>query len=830
MSRFPAANGRHRRSYQDEGIAFCLARKGTLLADDMGTGKDQPLSARILTPNGWMTMGEMRVGQAIIGRDGRSHTVTGVFPQGMKPIYRVHFRDGTHTECGADHLWSVRDANRRRRGKGWAAKPLSDLLRLGINRPLSGDRVGNKWEVPLMEPAQFDEAPHRVDPYILGVLIGDGYLVGSEVVFSNPDMDRDIRDEVRRRLPDGYVAQQDRRSDAKHCPQFTISYRPNGVGTRGKNAIKLEVSRLGLNIKSPHRFIPPEYKMGSVEQRLSLLRGLMDTDGSSKSNRIAYHTLSSQLASDVADLVRSLGGVAIVHVYDRSHHDKPTEFSVNVKINTCPFICLRKAMNWKPPTRGNRVCKFIEDVRFVGFGLTQCISVSAPDQLYVTDDYIVTHNTNQSVGVIDYSKAQSALIVCPASLKLNWLAEIRLWLNRPMTVGVVAPGKRLWPKAQIVIINYDLLAKYDQEIKAREWDVLVCDEAHVLRNGGGTARGRAIFGSRNKGVAPIRAKRKVFLTGTPIMNKPFDLWPLVHYLDPEKWHSYPYFCRRYCDAEDAKTLVPRGASNLDELQTELRSSVMIRREKKDVLRELPPKTRQLLTLPSTGAENEIAEELAAYADLKNRMSELRAKFEFAKASPAAGDHKEAIAALNHNVMKARAAMARARKAVAIAKLPSILDHLDDLIEAGQKVVAFVHHREVHEAIMHHFGKKAVGIIGGDSVKDRQAAVDRFQTDPAIRLFVGSIMAAGTGITLTASSHVVMCELDWTPSNMTQAEDRCHRLGQTWNVLSQWVVLEGSLDSRMAKDMMAKAEICEQALDGQQNEPIDADLIEVELAA
>lgn len=818
--------------YQEDGVAFGLSRAGVLIADQPGLGKDQPLTARILTPNGWMTMGDMRVGQEVIGRDGRAHQVTGVFPQGIKPIYRVYFRDGTFTECGADHLWAVRDVNRRRRGQGWVAKPLSELLRLGINRSCPGNRVGNKWEIPLVDPVEFDEAPHRIDPYVLGVLIGDGYLAGREVVFSNPDMDEDIREEVRRRLPEDYVARQIWRKDEKQCPQFTISHRPNGESSRNKNAIKMEVRRLGLNIKSPYRFIPAEYKIGSVEQRLALLRGLMDTDGSSSGNRINYSTLSSQLADNVADLVRSLGGVAIVKLYDRTHEGKGPEFRVNVKMNICPFICSRKAKNWKPPTGGARVCKFITDVKFIGFGLTQCISVSAPDHLYVTDDYIVTHNTCQAISVIDRSGARNALIICPASLRINWEREVRMWLTRPLSIGVVKGGKRGWPKADIIIINYDLLKRFDAEVKSRTWDVLVCDEAHILRNGIQTSRGQAVLGSRNAGIKPIAAKRKVFLTGTPIMNRPAEIWPLIHYLDPQRWSSYPFFARRYCGA-DEKSLSARGATNLEELQAELRSSVMLRREKKDVLKDLPPKTRQVLTLPSTGAENEIAAELAAYADLKNRMAELRAKFEFAQASPAPGDHKTAIAMLKANVNKARAVMARARKAVAIAKLPSLIDQLESQLENGEKIVVFVHHRVVHETIMHHFGKIAVGVLGRSGLAARQAAVDRFQTDDTVRLFVGSIMAAGVGLTLTASSHVVMGELDWTPSNIVQCEDRCHRIGAKDNVLAQWIVLDGSLDSRMAQEMMRKAEICEQALDGMPSEPIDADLVEaveMEMAA
>lgn len=426
--------------------------------------------------------------------------------------------------------------------------------------------------------------------------------------------------------------------------------------------------------------------------------------------------------------------------------------------------------------------------------------------------------SNQAVGIIDFSGAKNALIIVPASLKLNWEREVKLWLTRSMSVAVIKNGRQKWPSAQIVIINYDIVHKYDAEIKAIEWDVLVADECHALRNNRKTRFGAHIFGHRNKGTKPIRAKRKVFLTGTPIVNRPGELWPLISYLDPAYWSSPLTFAREFCDAPPGKVIM-KGASNLDQLQAALRETVMVRRLKADVLKDLPPKTRQLLTMPSTGSEREIAAEMETYASCKDKVSQLRAKFEISKASAVDGDYKAAIHRLREGVGEAFAAMARARKAVAIAKLPSIIDHLDEQVENGQKVIVFVHHREIHEALMQHFADRAVGIIGGTGMTARQAAVDKFQGDDKIRVFVGSILAAGTGLTLTASNHVVMAELDWAPSNIVQAEDRAHRIGQKDNVLSQWIVLDGSLDSRIAQVLMDKAAIIEQALDRQPGEEI-----------
>lgn len=427
--------------------------------------------------------------------------------------------------------------------------------------------------------------------------------------------------------------------------------------------------------------------------------------------------------------------------------------------------------------------------------------------------------TNQAIGVIDACSAQSALIICPASLKLNWERELSMWMTRKLSVGIAHSGKT-WPDRQIVVINYDILGAFDAKIKARQWDVLVLDEAHYVKQAK-SRRAKMIFGNRNEGIRKIEAKRRIALTGTPIPNRPVELWPIVHFLNPEEWNSWPSFARRYCGASEGSFSNVKGATNLEELQRRLRETVMVRRLKADVLKELPPKTRQLMVLPSTGAEHQIAAEMSSYTGMKSRIAELRARFELSKASPVDGDHTKAVAALREGVAAAFAEMARMRKAVAIAKLPALLDHLDSALESSPKVVCFVHHREVHDAVSHHYEGVCSGIIGGDKVEDRQAAVDAFQTDDKIKVFVGSIGAAGVGITLTASSHVVMGELDWVPGNMTQAEDRCHRISQRDNVLAQWIVLEGSLDSKMAKTIMQKADIIDRALDRKTDAPVEA---------
>src|SRR3990167_6920453 len=167
-------------------------------------------------------------------------------------------------------------------------------------------------------------------------------------------------------------------------------------------------------------------------------------------------------------------------------------------------------------------------------------------------------------------------------------------------------------------------------------------------------------------------------------------------------------------------------------------------------------------------------------------------------------------------------ISKLRHATALAKLPMVMIHLRDQLDAGNKVVVFAHHHDVVAAIAAEFGAAAVTLTGETGMAERQAAVDRFQSDDSCTLFIGSIHAAGVGITLTAAAHVIFAELDWVPGNLSQAEDRCHRIGQSGSVLVQHLVLDGSIDATMAQTITAKQDIIDRALD----DPASTDIAQI----
>ena len=422
----------------------------------------------------------------------------------------------------------------------------------------------------------------------------------------------------------------------------------------------------------------------------------------------------------------------------------------------------------------------------------------------------------QAIGIINLDAAsRRVLIVCPASLKLNWYRELKTWLvNKELTVGIAQGG--YWPGTDIVIINYDITARAREQIDSYEWDLIVLDEAHYIKSPEAIRTKSIIGGKVGRGekaqsFSAVRAKRRIALTGTPILNRPAELFSMLHWLDPREWASRFHYARRYCAGGWG---MYDGASHLEELQLRLRQSLMIRRLKRDVLQELPAKMRSVIEYEVPELRIELEQEIQDAKAREKALASLRAAVEIAKASEDPQEYRRAIEALRSGLAVAFNEMAALRKRTAVAKIPHVIGHVKDILASSpeDKVVVFAHHRDVVDALHTAFGAQAVKLYGGMSNEEKDAAVQRLQLDPTCRVFVGSITAAGVGLTLTAAHRVVFAELDWTPSNVTQCEDRCHRIGQKGTVLVQHIVLAGSLDASIARKLVLKQAIIDRALD------------------
>jgi len=422
--------------------------------------------------------------------------------------------------------------------------------------------------------------------------------------------------------------------------------------------------------------------------------------------------------------------------------------------------------------------------------------------------------TIQAIGYMNATGVRSALVLCPASLKINWGREIKKWLVADLSVGI---ADEWFPNTDIVICNYDILKKYRKFILQKAWQLMVLDEVHYLKNYK-TMRTKNVFGYKTwlpndaEHVPAIKADHILALTGTPICNRPIELWGIIKTLDPKTWNNWKHFTDRYCGASSTKHGVDvTGATNLPELQRKLRETCMVRRMKADVLKDLPPKRRQVIVLPHGSVS--ITAEQQAYEKVQERIATLKAAVELAKAQDDES-YRKAMGELSSGLMVSFDDVSRIRHDTAVAKIPVVVDHIKECMEEVPKIVIFCHHKDVVNAMQEQLAEYGVvRLVGDDNQKARQEAVDRFQNDPDVRVFIGSITAAGVGITLTAATHVVFSELDWVPGNLSQAEDRCHRIGQLGSVTVQHIVLEGSIDEKLAQAIIRKQEIIEKALNG-----------------
>jgi len=444
--------------------------------------------------------------------------------------------------------------------------------------------------------------------------------------------------------------------------------------------------------------------------------------------------------------------------------------------------------------------------------------------------------TIQAVGVSNaLPDARRILIVVPASLKINWTREFEKWDTKGLSVGRVTDGKpESWPATDVVVINFDLIEKHYGRLTVQPWDMLVIDEAHALKNEDAN-RTRAILGhgSGKKRIPGIPAKRKLFLTGTPILNRPAEIWPLAHALDPEFFSHKMQFQARYCNGHQTDFgWSAKGASNLSELNRQLRARIMVRRRKSQVLKDLPPKTRQIIELdqPALAAHNNAFSKLNAANEVLSRL--FRQRNELIKdyrgntdeSAQAKERYRQQAKALAKEARTAFWQMSQVRKDTSLAKVPQVMDLIKTSLDNG-KLILFCHPSEVVDAYVDalktHFKKQAgkngtpanIAVITGKTPNNkRQVEVDRFQQDEHCQVFIGTIGAAGTGWTLTEASTVLFAELDWVPGNMNQAEDRAHRIGQKDHVLVYHTAVEGSIDTQMIRRLIEKQKTIDEALE------------------
>ena len=374
-----------------------------------GIGKAQPLDSLVLAEHGYKRMRDVHYGDKVFGNDGKLHEVVGVFPQGVKNICKITFNDGTSTLCCDEHLWTVYNTST----KTWSTFETKEFLDGSRNLHKDFHRHFNahRYKIPMTAPVEFEHKDVVIPAYTLGVLLGDGSLTRGRVCFTSFDDDvvNNVKNELAEDLTLNLLSEDKKFYSITKKDKYASVYNKDlNCPIRYSSSYLEYITKNNLNVRAEEKHIPQEYCINDVSTRLSILQGLLDTDGYiiKDGSHINRSTVSKQLAEDVKFIVESLGGVCRIHIKKSSYLNKKTNervycrdtYIVYIKLskNICPFRLTRKKdrlnINAKEPTR------YIESVEYVGQDACQCILLDSEEHLYMTNDCIVTHNSEVACG------------------------------------------------------------------------------------------------------------------------------------------------------------------------------------------------------------------------------------------------------------------------------------------------------------------------------------------------------------------------------------------------------------------------------------------------
>ena len=395
--------------------------------------------------------------------------------------------------------------------------------------------------------------------------------------------------------------------------------------------------------------------------------------------------------------------------------------------------------------------------------------------------------------------AKKILIICPASLKINWQREIENYSDRPV---YISEGKKFSTESDFVIVNYDILKNFHDTtdknkslLDQSNFDLVILDEAHMISNP--QAQRTKIINNFVKNI-----KRVWLLTGTPMTSRPMNYYNLLNIIESPVAQNWMAYAIRYCQgyqfmAGRRKVWNVTGASNLEELRDRT-SKQILRRLKEDVL-DLPDKiiSPVYLRLKSKEYEELMGEYYDWFDNKKDESSSLTVQF---------------------------SKLMKVRKVIANEKTKQTIEFAENIIEQGKKVIIFTNFTDTLQTIYQHFGKQAVYLDGSCSKPHRQNAVDEFQENDKIKVFVGNLKAAGVGLTLTAAEVVIMNDLSFVPAEHAQAEDRAYRYGQKSNVLVYYPLYENTIEGAVYDILNRKKEIIRTVMGDQQPENV-GDVVE-----
>jgi superfamily II DNA or RNA helicase len=410
---------------------------------------------------------------------------------------------------------------------------------------------------------------------------------------------------------------------------------------------------------------------------------------------------------------------------------------------------------------------------------------------------IVVHNCGKTCESLNYVRLhdefKKILIVCPATLKINWSREIFTWTGC-RDVHVFQGRTQTYidcDRYRFFIINYDILQNWVDFILKLNFDIVIADEAHYLGNS------KAIRTVSFREMCE-KIDKVLFLSGTPIKNRPAEFYTMLSMVAPDVFSDQTAFLFRYCGPQhNGFGYSFKGATHQKELR-ELILPYMIRREKSEVLTELPGKIKNVIYLSSTAAE-------------------------YKKYTNAVKNFKDILGYSSKNKLELQNNIEAVKQAAYEAKKSSVYKWIDDFLMSDQKLVVFAYHRKAIDELYEKYRDIAVRVYGGVSMQDRQKSIDSFQEKEEVKMFICQIKAA-EGFNLTAASNVAILEFTWVPADHEQAVDRCDRIGQKFSVNVYYLIAENTIEDKLVKMLQKKKRIVSGLINGEEEDFISEEEI------
>ena len=817
-------------AHQRRAVSFIRAvspqREGAILAGDMGTGKAQDDRTPVPVPQGGTKrLCELRPSDRVFGSDGTPTKVLSVHPQGERAAYTVTFSDHSATICSEDHLWHIITPCQKHRGQYGHVRPLA-----GFMDDLH-DAAGNrKYQIPTAPAVTYDARPAvqtPIAPYLLGLLLSHGEHNNHTPILHVSE--QDVQKRAWALLPKDVTPKRVK-------PDSDCSWRLSSES--GENpltrALRDPLGLWGSNVYN--KFIPDGYLYGTEQTRLELLQGIIDGDGDVSADGICvtFNTSSRRLKDDVVQLVQSLGGMARSHLrsptytYKGEQRQGAIAYRVNVRMPThlAPVSSDKHRARWKPTSK-YQPTRAIADVEYVGRLPMTCIRVAAQDGLYLTNNFIVTHNTVSALQALhlDGYLGRPGIVCGPKLARNAWCGEhadpqrfFGLKISQLEGRKLIDPAElekhRWW------FCHYDILAAWQPWLFSMLQPAsIVLDESHLLMH---AKAGRSKAALQVSMIGSV--DRRILLTGTPIPNNRLELWNQLACAQPRQWGSTRHdFGARYCAGqrrteEEGGNWEYKGESNTRELQARL-AGTLLRYTRYDILDQLPNMRRHVIE-----AENLDPELFKEYhAARRDVVSYLRAKGELADNSTRITLGSTQVTLTKNDQAPGAVHLVGLNTMIGLLskmKKDPALDAVVDIMEAHDQLVVFTWRIDTARWLykrLAQIAEKGDMVAGGPfevfgpvsgkmPQEERRELARKFAAAPR-SIYVATRGAAGISINeLAAASACLFVDLYWNTASLTQAESRVHRSGNPHkDVDIYFLVAKNTIDALMLQKLQDKAE-------------------------